>query len=55
MALLDHLENIRHFDLYHVLHCAISPLKSIIVQEDEEVMGIDPTLLFITRINPQEE
>lgn len=55
MALLDHLENIRHFDLYHVLRRAVSPLESIIVQEDEEVMGIDPTLSFITQINPQEE
>ena len=55
MGLLDRLENMRRFDLYLILRRSISPLESIVITEDKEIAGIDPTLSFISRIAPQEE
>ena len=55
VAGLNRLENMRSFDLYHILRRSTSPLEALLVQEDSEVAGIDPTLSFISRVAPHEE
>lgn len=55
VGLLNREENIRRFDLYHILRCSDIPLEAVVAIEDEAVAGIDPTLSFISRIAPEKE
>ena len=52
MGLLNPLEDMHQLDLYLILHCSISLLESIVITEDKEIAGIDPTLLFIFHVAP---
>jgi hypothetical protein len=55
VGLLNREENIRRFDLYHILRCSDTPLEMVVAVEDEAVACIDPTLSFISRIAPEKE
>ena len=48
--LLNREENMRRFDLYHVLCCSTEPLNAIVNTEDTLVTETDPTLSFISRV-----
>ena len=48
--LLNREENMRRFDLYHVLRCSTEPLDAIVNTEDMLVAETDPTLSFISRV-----
>ena len=55
VAGLNCLKNICSFNLYHILHHSTSLLETLLVQEDSEVVGIDPTLSFVSCIAPNKE
>ena len=55
VGLLNREENIRRFDLYHILRSSDVPLEMAIAAENEAVAGIDPTHSFLSRIAPKSE
>ena len=55
VGLLNREENIRCFDLYHILRCSDIPLETVVAVENEAVAVVNPTLSFISCIAPKEE
>ena len=53
VRLLNCEENIQHFNLYHILCSSDVPLEMAIAAENEAVVGIDPTLSFLSCIAPK--
>ncbi|KAF8834578.1 hypothetical protein BDN67DRAFT_985223 [Paxillus ammoniavirescens] len=55
MAILNHDESMRRFDLYHIIQLSDAPLERAVVVEDEEVTVINPALSFIIHVAPEAE
>ncbi|KAJ8593890.1 hypothetical protein M405DRAFT_920744, partial [Rhizopogon salebrosus TDB-379] len=54
VCLLDRRETARQFDFYALLRSNNLSLTNLIVNESEEIVDMDPTLGWITRIAPEE-